>query len=146
MVQFAATNSADFARATELVAPFADGIDLNCGCPQRWALAEGYGAALIRQPELVADMIGQARARTSLPVSVKIRLSSDLRETVELCRRAESSGCGWITVHGRTTQQRAEPCNFDAIKIVSSPKISCVNAYTCIIGKGECECACGCQW
>lgn len=40
------------------------------------------------------------------------------RETVELCRRAEAAGCGWITVHGRTTKQRAEPCNMEAIKIV----------------------------
>ena len=120
IVQFAATNSADFARAAELVAPFADGVDLNCGCPQRWALADGYGAALMKKPELVADMVHRARTRTSLPVSIKIRIHGDLRETVELCRRAESAGCGWITVHGRTTKQRAEPCNFDAIKIVSS--------------------------
>ena len=122
VVQFAAANSADFARAAELVAPFADGIDLNCGCPQRWALAEGYGAALIKKPELVADMIRQARGRTSLPISIKIRLRSNLRDTVELCRRAESAGCGWITVHGRTTRQRAEPCNVDAIKTVSDPR------------------------
>jgi tRNA-dihydrouridine synthase 4 len=120
IVQFAATNSADFSRAAELVAPFADGIDLNCGCPQRWALADGYGAALTKKPELVADMVHGARRQTSLPVSIKIRIHGDLRETVELCRRAESAGCGWITIHGRTTKQRAEPCNFDAIKIVSS--------------------------
>ena len=79
VVQFAATNSADFARAAELVAPFADGVDLNCGCPQRWALAAGYGAALIKQPELVADMVHQARAASNLPVSVKIRIHDDLR-------------------------------------------------------------------
>lgn len=123
IVQFAATNSADFAQATELVAPFVDGIDLNCGCPQRWALAEGYGAALIKNPELVADMIHEARRRTSLPISIKIRIHGDLRQTVELCRRAESAGCGWITVHGRTTKQRAEPCNFDAIKIVRATSV-----------------------
>lgn len=36
VVQFAASNAKDFADATELVAPFADGVDLNCGCPQRY--------------------------------------------------------------------------------------------------------------
>jgi len=79
VVQFAAHNAKDFADAAELVAPFADGVDLNCGCPQRWALAEGYGAHLIKHPELVADMISQAGSRSGLPVSIKIRIHSDLR-------------------------------------------------------------------
>ena len=39
MVQFAARNGKEFADAAELVAPFADAVDLNCGCPQRY-LAE----------------------------------------------------------------------------------------------------------
>ena len=79
VVQFAATNAIDFAGAAELVAPFADGIDLNCGCPQRWALSDGYGAALIKEPELVADMVQQARSRSNLPISIKIRIHNDLR-------------------------------------------------------------------
>ena len=36
VVQFAASNARDFADAAELVAPFADGVDINCGCPQRY--------------------------------------------------------------------------------------------------------------
>ena len=28
------------------------------------------------------------------------------------------AGCAWIAVHGRTTKQRAEPCNVDAIRTV----------------------------
>ena len=79
VVQFAATNAEDFARAAELVAPFSDAVDLNCGCPQRWALSEGYGAALIKQPALIADMVQQARARSNLPISIKIRIHADLR-------------------------------------------------------------------
>ena len=35
VVQFAARNGKEFADAAELVAPFADAVDLNCGCPQR---------------------------------------------------------------------------------------------------------------
>ena len=34
VVQFAARNAKEFADASELVAPFADAVDLNCGCPQ----------------------------------------------------------------------------------------------------------------
>ena len=37
MVQFAASNADDFGMAAEMVAPYADAVDLNCGCPQRSA-------------------------------------------------------------------------------------------------------------
>jgi len=37
---------------------------------------------------------------------------------VELVQRAERVGVAWITVHGRTTRQRAEPANMDAVKLV----------------------------
>lgn len=45
-------------------------------------------------------------------------LSHTKRETVELAKRCESIGVSWITVHGRTVKQRAEPVNLDAIKLV----------------------------
>ena len=35
VVQFAANNADDFAEATQLVYKQCDGVDLNCGCPQR---------------------------------------------------------------------------------------------------------------
>ena len=35
VVQFAASNADDFGMAAEMVAPYADAVDLNCGCPQR---------------------------------------------------------------------------------------------------------------
>ncbi|XP_077979561.1 tRNA-dihydrouridine(20a/20b) synthase [NAD(P)+]-like [Glandiceps talaboti] len=121
IVQFAAHNAKDLADATELIAPYADGIDLNCGCPQRWAMAEGYGAHLIKHPELVKDMIQQTRSRVQdedFSVSIKIRLRYNLRDTVDLCQQAEHAGVSWITVHGRTTDQRTEPANYDDIKVI----------------------------
>lgn len=41
------------------------------------------------------------------------------RETVELCRRAEAMGASWITIHGRTPQQRTEPVNTEAIRLIA---------------------------
>ena len=41
------------------------------------------------------------------------------RQTIELVRRAEQCGVSWITVHGRTPKQRAEPASMEAIKLVS---------------------------
>lgn len=121
VVQFAARNAEEFASAAEIVAPFVDGVDLNCGCPQRWALAEGYGACLIKKPEVVKDMINQTRSRVSnedFTISIKIRIHNDIRETVDLCQKAEKAGVSWISVHGRTKEQRAQPVNLEAIKII----------------------------
>ncbi len=42
-------------------------------------MAEGYGSALLQQPELIQDMVRQTKERTRLPVSIKIRIDSDMR-------------------------------------------------------------------
>lgn len=121
IVQFAAKNAEEFANAAEIVAPYSDGVDLNCGCPQRWTMAEGYGACLIKKPELVKDMVNQTRSRVNkqdFSVSIKIRIHNDIRETVDMCQKAEKAGASWVTVHGRTKEQRAQPVNLEAIKII----------------------------
>jgi tRNA-dihydrouridine synthase 4 len=35
IVQFASRAANDLANATQLIAKYSDGVDLNCGCPQR---------------------------------------------------------------------------------------------------------------
>uniref|UniRef100_UPI00398F80CD tRNA-dihydrouridine(20a/20b) synthase [NAD(P)+]-like n=1 Tax=Pristiophorus japonicus TaxID=55135 RepID=UPI00398F80CD len=121
VVQFAANRAQDLAEAACIVSPFADGVDLNCGCPQRWAMAEGYGACLINKPDLVQDMVRQVRNQVECPnfsVSIKIRIHKDLAKTVDLCRQVEAAGISWITVHGRATEERHQPVHYDAIKII----------------------------
>ncbi|XP_067936212.1 tRNA-dihydrouridine(20a/20b) synthase [NAD(P)+]-like [Watersipora subatra] len=121
VVQFAAKNGKYFADVAEMVAPYSDGVDLNCGCPQRWAIQEGYGACLIDKPELISDMVSQARNRITVypfSVSVKIRIHDELRRTVDFCRQVEAAGVSFITVHGRTKAQRAEPVNVEAVRLI----------------------------
>ncbi|XP_054054423.1 tRNA-dihydrouridine(20a/20b) synthase [NAD(P)+]-like isoform X2 [Rissa tridactyla] len=121
IVQFAAKEAQILCDAAHIVCPFADGIDLNCGCPQRWAMAEGYGACLINKPELVRDMVRHVRNQIDNPrfsVSIKIRIHEDLKRTVDLCQKAEATGVSWITVHGRSVEERHQPVHYDAIKII----------------------------
>nr|CAB3240152.1 tRNA-dihydrouridine(20a/20b) synthase [NAD(P)+]-like [Phallusia mammillata] len=121
VVQFAASNAKDFADATELVYPYCDGVCLNCGCPQRWAMAEGYGAKLLQNPERLADFVKCARNRISDPVfaiSAKIRLHKDIKKTVALCKSLEQSGLSYISIHGRTTAERYQPVHYDEIKLI----------------------------
>jgi tRNA-dihydrouridine synthase 4 len=83
IVQFAASTADDFASATELVRPYSDGVNLNCGCPQSWALKEGIGASLIKKADLVCEMIREARKRVQhdaeYTVSAKIRIHDDMK-------------------------------------------------------------------
>lgn len=41
------------------------------------------------------------------------------RETVDLCQKAERAGVSWISVHGRTKEQRGQPVNLEAIKLLT---------------------------
>ncbi|XP_038968555.1 tRNA-dihydrouridine(20a/20b) synthase [NAD(P)+]-like isoform X3 [Rattus norvegicus] len=76
IVQFAANDARLLSDAALIVCPYASGIDINCGCPQRWAMADGYGACLINKPELVLDMVRQVRNRVENPrFSVSIKIS-----------------------------------------------------------------------
>uniref|UniRef100_A0A4W5PIQ8 Dihydrouridine synthase 4-like (S. cerevisiae) n=1 Tax=Hucho hucho TaxID=62062 RepID=A0A4W5PIQ8_9TELE len=118
IVQFAASDAQTLADAACVVAPFSDGVDLNCGCPQRWAMSEGYGTCLINKPELVKDMVRHVRNQVDNPnytAFIKIRIHKDLRCTVDLCQTA---GVSWITVYGRTAEERHQTVHFDAIKTI----------------------------
>ncbi|KAH8866767.1 tRNA-dihydrouridine(20a/20b) synthase [NAD(P)+]-like [Schistosoma japonicum] len=61
IVQLASNDPCEFTIATEMVAPYCDGVDLNCGCPQSWAMNSGLGSALLREPEKIANIIHAAR-------------------------------------------------------------------------------------
>jgi tRNA-dihydrouridine synthase 4 len=83
IVQFAANNTNDFATAAQFVRNECDGVELNCGCPQKWAIQEGVGSALIENNSLICDMVKEARKRLNydkaFTVAVKIRLHTDFK-------------------------------------------------------------------
>jgi|SRR5579859_5186033 len=123
IAQFAAKDPVTLSRAAEMVAPYVDGVDLNCGCPQTWACQEGIGAGLMKSPQLVRDMVRAVKARVGQDfcVSTKIRIHSDLRQTVEFVRQVESAGVDFISVHGRLkTQRSSTPPNLEAIALVKA--------------------------
>nr|ACO12193.1 tRNA-dihydrouridine synthase 4-like [Lepeophtheirus salmonis] len=120
VVQFAANKVQDFVDASVLVAPYAEGVDLNCGCPQSWALKEGIGASLLQKPEFICDVVKSTKSVIPYPdfsVSVKIRLHRDKRRTIDLCK-VENSGVDFITVHGRTKDQHSDPVDLEGVKMI----------------------------
>ncbi|XP_036321816.1 tRNA-dihydrouridine(20a/20b) synthase [NAD(P)+]-like [Rhagoletis pomonella] len=121
--QFAARDAYEFSIAAQLIFPYVDGVDLNCGCPQSWAMSKGYGCGLLRHPELVRDIV--QTTRRVLPqhfsISVKLRLlngfaEESIRSTVELARQLEKCGATFLTLHGRTMWQKiSDPLNISAM-------------------------------
>jgi tRNA-dihydrouridine synthase 4 len=83
IVQFAANKADEFATAAQFVQAHSDGVELNCGCPQRWAIQEGIGASLIQKNDFVCEMVRETRKRlnydANFTVAVKIRLHEDLK-------------------------------------------------------------------
>ena len=123
IAQFASPDPTELARTAELIEPWVDGVDLNCGCPQSWALKEGIGCSLMSNPDLVASMVLAAKARLdpSKSVSCKIRIHKDISETIRWVRIVEEAGVDFITVHGRTRSQRSSTApDYNAIEMIKS--------------------------
>lgn len=81
-----------------------DFIDLNMGCPAPKVVKNGSGAALMKKPKQVEEIISLMVEKLKTPVTVKIRSGWDRNSinAVQIAKIAEDSGVKAIAVHGRT--------------------------------------------
>lgn len=97
------------AKAAEIVMEHAgpEGIDINMGCPVYKLTSNFNGAALMKEPELAANVVREMkRAIGDTPLSVKIRLGWDDPDTFKTFIPAmEDAGAQLVTIHGRTKKQ-----------------------------------------
>lgn len=85
-----------------------DIIDINMGCPvPKVALKSQAGAALLKNPEKIYEIVSSVVSAVSVPVTVKIRSGWDQNSinAVEVAKICESAGASAITVHPRTRSQ-----------------------------------------
>ena len=82
-------------------------LDINMGCPVPKVVKNGDGAALLKNPDLVYDIIKAAVSNTDKAVTVKIRKGFDENHinAVEIANAAEAAGAAAVCVHGRTREQ-----------------------------------------
>jgi len=116
------TNNAEAAlKVGKLVENDVAGFDVNMGCPKEFSIKGGMGAALLKQPEKIKEILCLLVKNLSIPVTCKIRLLSTVEETVKLCKMIESCGVAAIGVHGRTKDDRPRhPNNNKAIQMISN--------------------------
>jgi tRNA-dihydrouridine synthase B len=85
-----------------------DIIDINMGCPvPKVAIKAQAGASLMKNPDLIYDIVSEIVKHVTKPVSVKIRSGWDHSSVnaVEVAKRIEAAGASAITVHARTRSQ-----------------------------------------
>ena len=99
-------------------------FDINMGCPVPKVVKNGEGSALMKDPQLVFDLVEAAVKGAGKPVTVKIRAGWDEASVnaVEIARAAA------VAVHARTREQfysgRADRAVIAAVKhAVSIPVI-----------------------
>lgn len=94
-------------KSAVILSPMCDIFDINMGCPVKKVVGGNDGSALMRTPELAADLVRAAKEGTDKPVSVKFRLGYTANEMnfVEFGQQMQEAGADFITIHGRTRSQ-----------------------------------------
>ncbi len=121
VVQFCGNDPQVLLRAAKHVEHFADGVDLNLGCPQGIARRGHYGAFLLEHTQLLHDIVATLHQHLNIPVSVKIRRLATDAATIGLVRVLEEAGAALVTVHGRTRHQMKDAvgeCDWELIRLV----------------------------
>lgn len=133
-------------------------IDINMGCPVGKVVKSGDGSALMRTPELAAEIVSAVARAVPVPVTMKIRKGWDggSVNAPAFARLCEEAGAAAIAVHGRTrVQMYAGKADWDVIRdvkrAVSVPVIangdvfsgadaahilSYTGADACMVGRG----------
>ncbi|UPT64504.1 MAG: tRNA dihydrouridine(20/20a) synthase DusA [Hyphomonadaceae bacterium JAD_PAG50586_4] len=106
-LQLGGSDPAKMAQAARIGAAFGyDEINLNIGCPSDRVQSGRFGACLMREPELVAQLWRAAQdAAPDVPVTIKSRIGVDDQEPREalfaLVDLAAREGCTTFIVHAR---------------------------------------------
>ena len=89
-------NVDEYVQVAKIMAPFADGLELNLSCPH----AKGYGMAMGQDPDLVREITAAVKAAVTIPVIPK--LTPNVPNIGEIAAAAVAGGadaiCGVNTV------------------------------------------------
>ncbi len=108
VVQIAGASPKNMAVAAQVnEAAGAQAIDINMGCPAKRVVNGMAGSALLKDEELVQEILEAVVGAVKIPVTLKTRLgwSSDCLNGPKVAKIAERAGVKMLQVHGRTRNQ-----------------------------------------
>ena len=97
----------EFVEVAKILAPVADGLELNLSCPH----AQGYGMAMGQDPEMVKAIVSAVKAAVDVPVIPKLTPNVDRIEDIGLAAlEAGADGlCAINTVGPGYTESHGHP-------------------------------------
>ena len=95
-------------------------IDINMGCPMPKITKNGYGSALLENPDHIRDLMSAIKnaLKSETKLSMKIRIGyKEHKNPIKIAKIADELGLHHITVHGRTREQMySGTANWEVIK------------------------------
>lgn len=82
-------------------------VDINMGCPVKKVFNNGDGSALMKNPDLITEIVQAVKEGAKRPVTVKMRAGVDLGKpvAVECALAAQKGGASAVCVHPRYREQ-----------------------------------------
>ena len=111
-----------------------DFIDINMGCPAPKITKNGEGSALLKNPELIGEIVYAVSKALTKPLTIKIRkgFDEDNINAVQVAKIIEQAGASALALHGRTREQfYSGTADWDIIKEVKQ------NISIPLIGNGD---------
>lgn len=107
-IQLIGSDPRCMADAAALVEPLADVIDVNFSGPVQAVVEQGWGAAMLTEPDRMAEIVAAIVAGVQVPVTVKIRIGLQGRDidVVNVAKTCEAAGASAITVHARAASEK----------------------------------------
>lgn len=99
-----------------------DVLDFNAACPQKKITGHGKGAALLKNPKKLQELLKGIVKVATVPVTVKLRLGWDNeKHAVDIAKHTQDAGISAVCIHGRTkTQGYRGSVNYSAIRKVKA--------------------------
>ncbi len=98
--------------ACKVVELGAKGVDINFGCPAKTVNRHKGGAALLKEPEIIYELVHTIRKQvpSHIPVTAKMRLGfDDADQALEIALGIEAAGADGLTIHARTRKEGYRP-------------------------------------
>jgi len=104
-VQLFGSDPSQFADAVPIIIEHwqPDMIDINCGCPVKRFVSRSCGGYLMRDPDLIGNIVSAVKQTSNIPVSVKLRSGYQKPDetAVDAAIAADQAGASLIAIHGK---------------------------------------------